>query len=379
MRVLLAPDKFKGSLSALEVARHLAAGLQASAPDVEVILAPVADGGDGTLDALVPHGFTVRTATVTGSLGTPRVASYGVRAGSAVIELAEADGLRHLSPDRLKPLEATSYGVGELIRAALEDGCRHLIFGLGGSANTDGGAGMLQALGLRLLDAHGRDLPPGGASLRGLVSIDATGLDPRLTEAQILIAGDVDNPLLGPTGAAAVYAPQKGASPADVAILEAGLHRWAEIVSATTGQDLSNHPGAGAAGGVGFGALAFLHATLRPGIELILDLVGFDDLLTGVALVVTGEGSLDEQSLSGKAPVGVAAAAARQGIPAVAVAGRSRLTAQQIRDAGFSAVYTLLDREPDVAICLAQAGRLLKELAAELTASPPPETTLHPD
>ena len=366
MRVLLAPDKFKGSLSALEVARHLAAGLQASSPEIEVTLAPVADGGDGTLDALVPHGFTVRTTTVTSSLGTPRLASYGVRANTAVIELAEADGLRHLSPGQLKPLEATSYGVGELIRAALDDGCRHLILGLGGSANTDGGAGMLHALGLRLLDEDGRDLAPGGANLRGLVSIDVTGLDPRLTEAEVVIASDVDNPLLGPTGAAAVYSPQKGASPADVSVLEAGLRRWAEFVSHTTGQDLSNHPGAGAAGGVGFGALIFLHATVRPGIELVLDLIDFDELLTGAALVVTGEGSLDEQSLSGKAPVGVAAAAAGRGIPTVAVAGRSRLTADQITTAGFSAVYTLLDREPDVAVCLAEAGRLLEELAVDI-------------
>ena len=366
MRVLLAPDKFKGSLSALDVARHLAAGLQASSPDVEVTLAPVADGGDGTLDALVPHGFTVRTTTVTGSLGTPRLASYGVRANTAVIELAEADGLRHLSPGQLKPLEATSYGVGELIRAALDDGCRHLILGLGGSANTDGGAGMLHALGLRLLDENGRDLAQGGVNLRGLARIDATGLDPRLTEAVVVIASDVDNPLLGPTGAAAVYSPQKGASPDDISVLEAGLRRWAEVVSATTGQDLSNHPGAGAAGGVGFGALTFLHATLRPGIELVLDLIDFDDLLTGAALVVTGEGSLDEQSLSGKAPVGVAAAAAKRDIPTVAVAGRSRLTAEQITTAGFSAVYTLLDYEPDVAVCLAEAGRLLEELAVDI-------------
>ena len=366
MRVLLAPDKFKGSLSALEVARHLAAGLQASSPDTEVTLAPVADGGDGTLDALVPHGFTVRTTTVTDSLGRPRLASYGVRSNTAVIELPEADGLRHLSPGQLKPLAATSYGVGELIRAALDDGCRHLILGIGGSANTDGGAGMLHALGLRLLGEDGPDLALGGASLRGLARIDATGLDTRLTEAVIVIASDVDNPLLGPTGAAAVYSPQKGASPADVSVLEAGLRRWAEFVSHTTGQDLSNHPGAGAAGGVGFGALIFLHATVRPGIELVLDLIDFDELLTGAALVVTGEGSLDEQSLSGKAPVGVAAAAAGRGIPTVAVAGRSRLTADQITTAGFSAVYTLLDREPDVAVCLAEAGRLLEELAVDI-------------
>jgi glycerate 2-kinase len=378
MRVLLAPDKFKGSLSALDVARHLAAGLKVSAPDLEVILAPVADGGDGTLDALTPSGFAIRTAAVTGSLGAPRVASYGVRHATAVIELAEADGLRHLPPGQLRPLEATSYGVGGLIGHALDAGCRHLILGLGGSANTDGGTGMLQALGLRLFDDHGQELGPGGANLRGLASIDATGLDPRLTDAVIVIAGDVDNPLLGPTGAAAVYAPQKGASPAEVAVLETGLQRWAEIVCATTGQDLSNQPGAGAAGGVGFAALTFLHAAVRPGIELILDLIHFDDLLTGVALVVTGEGSLDEQSLNGKAPVGVAAAAARHGIPTVAVAGRSLLTDQQITRAGFSAVYTLLDREPDITICLAQAGRLLEELVVEITASLPPGRTVHP-
>jgi glycerate 2-kinase len=378
MRVLLAPDKFKGSLSALDVARHLAAGLRVSSPDLEVRLAPVADGGDGTLEALTPHGFVLRTASVTGSLGAPRVASYGVLKTTAVIELAEADALRHLPPDQLRPLEATSYGVGELIRHALDAGCRHLILGLGGSANTDGGAGMLQALGLRLLDADNHDLPPGGANLRNLARIDATGLDPRLTEAEIVLASDVDNPLLGPAGAAAVYAPQKGASRADVAILETGLQRWAEIVCATTGHDFSQHPGAGAAGGVGFAALTFLHAAARPGIELILDLIGFDDLLSGVALVVTGEGSIDEQSLNGKAPVGVAAAAARHAIPTVAVAGRSLLTDQQKTDAGFSAVYTLIDREPDLTICLTQAGRLLEEIAEQIGAALPPERTVHP-
>jgi glycerate kinase len=373
MRVLLAPDKFKGSLSALKVAQHLAAGLTRSLPGLDVVQAPVADGGDGTLDALAPYGFTIRSATVTGSLGEPRVAAFGVRGTDGVIELAEADGLRHLTADHRAPLTATSRGVGELIRAALDAGCRQLILGLGGSANTDGGSGLLQALGLRLLDAEGKEIGPGGAELIRLASIDVSGLDGRLQDAAILLASDVDNPLLGPTGAAAVYAPQKGATGKDVETLEAGLRQWAEIAATTTGQDLSGRPGAGAAGGVGFGALTFLDATLRPGIELVLDLAHFDDLLAGVSLVVTGEGSLDEQSLNGKAPVGVAAAAARQGIPTIAVAGRSLLTSEQSAAAGFMAVHALIDREPDLGICLTDAGRLLEELAPDIVAALPTE------
>ncbi len=370
-RVVIAPDKFKGSLSARAVADHLAVGLTRAAPDLQVVLAPVADGGDGTLDVLAPHGFTVQTVTVTGSTGQRRRARFGIRDADAVLELAEADGLRHIDPRELRPLTATSRGLGELIAAGLDRGCRRFVLGLGGSANTDGGAGMLQALGLALQDAHGRELAPGGAALRSLETIDTGGLDPRLAAATFVVATDVDNPLLGERGAAAVYAPQKGAGTADVAVLESGLRRWSQKTETAMGLDVSDRPGAGAAGGVGFGALAYLNATVRPGIDLILELVGFDELITGASLVITGEGGLDEQSLNGKAPIGVAAAAARRGVPAVAVVGRSSLSPDRAAAVGLAAVYALTDLEPDISVCISDAGRLLEQIGSTLAAELP--------
>ena len=243
-----------------------------------------------------------------------------------------------------------------MLRAALEAGARRIILGVGGSASTDGGAGLLQALGARVLDASGEPVRPGGASLRDVAALDLTGLHPALHGAEIILAADVDNPLTGPDGAAEVYGPQKGASPAEVAALDAGLRRWAAVVAAAVGRDWSQAPGAGAAGGVGFAALAVLGATRRPGIELVLDLAGFETALDGADLVITGEGSLDAQSLAGKTPVGVARAAARRGIPVVAVAGRSTLTEAELAAAGIAAVYPLTDLEPDLERCRAEAA-----------------------
>jgi glycerate kinase len=248
----------------------------------------------------------------------------------------------------------------------MDAGCRRILLGLGGSASTDGGAGMLQALGAKLLDAEGHELAPGGAALAGLARIDLKGLDPRLADAVFVVATDVDNPLLGPHGAAAVFAPQKGATPDDVDVLERGLSRWADVVEAATGRRLAATPGAGAAGGVGFAAIAYLDPQVRPGIEVVLEALGFDDVLVGADAVVTGEGSLDQQSLSGKAPIGVAAAAASHGVPVLAVAGRTTLDPHQARGAGLSAVLALTDLEPDLTICIKEAGRLLEELAPEL-------------
>lgn len=365
-KVVLAPDKFKGSLSARQVADHLAIGLRRSVPTAEVTLCPIADGGDGTVEAVAASGFAIEHAIVTDSIGRPRRAAFAVRGDTAVVELAEADGLRHLAADERTPLTATSYGVGELIRAALDRGCRTVILGLGGSANTDGGAGMLRALGLRFLDQAGNELRPGGAALAELATIDIAGLDSRVTNTTFIIAGDVDNPLLGPNGAAHVYGPQKGATPSDVERLEAGLRRWAHVVSSITGRGLADHPGAGAAGGVGFGALAVLQARVRPGIGFVLDLIRFDQTVVGADLVISGEGSLDQQSLNGKAPVGVAAAAARQGIPTVVVAGRSTLTPADATAAGLERVYALADIEPDLTVCMTDAGRLLEQLAEQI-------------
>jgi glycerate kinase len=366
MRVLVAPDKFKGSATAAEVCAHLAAGLLGVAPDLDVVAAPLGDGGDGTLDALVGAGYERRTVTVADSLGRPYPAEYGVRGDEAVLELAQADSLRRLSPDRREPLRATSRGLGELIRQALDDGCRRLTVTLGGSANTDGGSGMLAALGARLLAADGSELGPGGGELARLHELDLTGIDPRLAATEVVVACDVDNPLLGPTGTAAVYAPQKGASPADVAVLEAAMQRWADVAGATTGVAAAGSPGTGAAGGVGFALITFLHATIRPGIDVVMDAVGFHQLVAAASVVVTGEGSLDEQTLHGKGPVGVAQAARRHGVPCVAVAGRSTLTAEQAAAAGFVRVHTLLELASGVEQSVRDAGDLLERVGARL-------------
>jgi glycerate kinase len=383
--VVIAPDKFRGSLTAPEVAEHVEAGLRAAGlEDVPIVRLPVADGGDGTIDAVVASGFTRVEAEVTGPTGRPVRASYAVRdepdgGRVAVVELAEASGLRRLPEGAgFAPLTATSYGAGELIAHAVRHGATRVVLGLGGSACTDGGAGMVQALGVRLLDAEGADLPPGGAALRGLETIDVTG---RLRGFEVVIASDVDNPLLGPYGAAAVYGPQKGATPEDVAVLEAGLARLAAVAAHTHGlagaaehdgvirsMGVAGMPGAGAAGGVGFAALAFLNGELRSGIEYLLELQEFDRHAEGARLVITGEGSIDEQSLRGKAPVGVASAAAKHEVPVVAVCGRRTIGDDDLRAAGIEAVYALSDIEPDIARSIAEAGPLLERLAGRIAA-----------
>jgi glycerate kinase len=342
--VVIAPDKFKGSLTAPEVAAAVARGLQAAAPGVEVLCLPVADGGDGTVDAAIAAGYLRVTRWVTGPTGKPVSASIAVRGDTAVVEMAAASGLVVLPEGRLEPLTATSAGTGDLLRIALDLGCRRIVLGVGGSACTDGGEGMLVALGARVDQS----------------SVDLSGLDERLRGVDFVLASDVDNPLLGSTGAAAVYGPQKGASPADVEVLEARLDRWADLI----GREHADAPGAGAAGGVGFAALAVLGARRRSGIEVLLELVGFPQALPGARLVVTGEGSLDEQTLNGKAPAGVAAAAG--GVPVVAVAGRCLLKQEALQRAGISAAYALLDIEPDPGRCFALAGPLLERLAGRV-------------
>jgi glycerate 2-kinase len=361
VHVLVAPDKFKGSLTAAEVAERVAAGFAAEEPDVEVVRVPVADGGDGTVDAALAAGYARVEVEVDGPTGLPVTAAFAERDGVAVVELAAASGLRLLPPDGLAARTASSYGTGQVVRAALDRGCHTVVLGVGGSASTDGGAGIVQALGARLLDAAGVELPRGGAALAGLARVELDGLHPAVATTRFVVASDVDNPLLGPRGAAAVYGPQKGASPDDVAVLDAALERWAEVVDGPA--EIRDRPGAGAAGGVGFGAMALLGASLRPGIELVLDLVGFADHLPGACLVVTGEGSLDEQTLHGKAPAGVAVAARRAGVPVVTVSGRLALTTAQLHAAGIRRAYALTDLEPDVQTCLTSAGPLLEALA----------------
>ena len=364
--VLVAPDSFKGTLTAAEVAAAVSAGILRVRPDIDVVPLPVADGGEGTLAAAVAAGFERVAVTVSGPTGEPVRAAYARQGDTAVVELAEASGLTLLPGGVPAPLTAGSRGTGELMAAAVGDGCRRLVLGIGGSACTDGGAGLLQALGARILDDSGAEVAPGGAALEGAAALDLSGLQPELTGVEVVVASDVDNPLLGERGAAAVYAPQKGADPGEVALLEAGLTRWAELVAGETGADRSGEPGAGAAGGVGFAAVAVLGATLRPGIELLLELTGFHRALAGASLVVTGEGSLDGQTLHGKAPAGVAAAATAAGVPVVAVCGRLALDPGQLAAAGFAAAYPLTAESDDLAECLERPGPLLERIGARI-------------
>lgn len=364
--VVVAPDKFKGSLTAAEVAQWVAAGLRRACPGLDVRERPVADGGDGTVDAAASAGFQRFTVSVSGPLGQPVQAAFAVRGDTAVIELAEASGLRRLPGGRLDPYRATSRGTGEMVRAALDLGCTTVVLGLGGSACTDGGAGLVQALGGRLLDAEGADLPPGGAALARLHRLDLSGFDARVPGTEFVVASDVDNPLLGEHGAAAVYGPQKGAAAQDVPVLDRALARWADVVGRALSKDLAARRGAGAAGGVGFAALAFLGAELRSGIGFFLDLLEVRAALPGARLVVTGEGSLDDQTLRGKAPAGVAAAAREHGVPVVAVAGRNRLSSEALAAAGIASAYALLDIEPDPDRCMREPGPLLQRLAARI-------------
>ena len=336
MHVLLAPDKFKGSLTAAEVADALAEGLAAGNPSWHITCAPVADGGDGTVAAAVAAGWMPVAVKTTGPTGRPIATLYAVRGSTAVVELASAVGLVTLPGGELDPLGASTFGLGTVIRHALDQGAREIIVGLGGSASTDGGAGMLQALGVRILDAQGNDVEHGGGALRHAARVDLSGLHPAARGAHFQLACDVDNPLLGPNGATAVYAPQKGADAQELVVLEDAMTQWARVVRTATGRDDSHTAGAGAAGGTAFGAMSVLGATTRPGIDTVLDLIDFRRKLAGTDLVITGEGSLDVQSLHGKAPIGVAAAAGEAGVPVLAVAGRSVLSDIQLRTPEFA-------------------------------------------
>ncbi|NSC24601.1 glycerate kinase [Streptomyces albus subsp. chlorinus] len=361
--MLIAADKFKGSLTAVEVAEHVTAGIRKARPEADIEAVPVADGGDGTVAAAVANGFTRHEVEVTGPTGAPVTAAFALREGTAVVEMAEASGLQHLPPGVFTPLTATTFGVGELLRAVLDEGAHTIILGVGGSATTDGGAGMLDALGARLLDRDGDSIPWGGGGLRELVSADLTDMDPRLKNVDVVLASDVDNPLTGPKGAAAVYGPQKGAADEDVRLLDDSLTHLAEVLGA---QETAASPGAGAAGGIGFGALVGLRARFRPGIEILMEELGVESAIERADLVVTGEGSLDEQTLHGKAPAGVAAAARRAGKPVVAVCGRLAIGAKELKAAGIGRAYALTDIESDVQRCIAEAGPLLETLAGRL-------------
>jgi len=363
--VLVASDKFKGTLTAAEVGAALSRGVRRVRADAVVVSVPVADGGDGTLAAALAAGFTAVPVMASGPTGRPVPTAYARKGDVAVVELADAAGLVRL-PDGLEPMRSSSRGAGEVIAAAVDAGCREVVLGIGGSASTDGGAGLVRALGAVLRDPAGREIPEGGAGLADIASLDLGALTARMTGVRVIVACDVDNPLTGAAGAAAVFGPQKGAGPEQVIALEDALTRWADLVAAAVGTDLRAAPGAGAAGGVGYAALALLGAELRPGIDLVLDLVDFQSQLAGADLVITGEGALDHQTLHGKAPVGVASAARRAGVPVVAVCGRSTLSPQALDAVGIRTAYALTDLEPDLARCLTEGARLLERLGERI-------------
>jgi glycerate kinase len=325
MRIVIAPNAFKGSLSALEAATAIGEGIRIAAPDADLVLVPIADGGDGTVDALVAATQGERrTRRVHGPLVDPVDAEYGLidQGSTAVIEMAKAAGLALVPKDKRDPRVTTTYGVGELLQYAYDEGARRFIVGIGGSATNDGGAGMAQALGYHLLDDKGLELPPGGLALKRLARIHVGGVHANWKETEVDVACDVTNPLTGPRGASAVYGPQKGATPDMVAELDAALHHFAEVIRRDLGVDVEQLPGAGAAGGLGAGLVAFVGARLRPGAEMVMEALHLDERLTGAELVITGEGRIDSQTARfGKGPAAVARHAKSAGIPVVAIGG----------------------------------------------------------
>jgi len=323
MKIVVAPDSFKGSLTAVEVADAIEQGIREIFPEAEIVKIPMADGGDGTVQCLVTAtGGKILKEKVTGPLGDEVLASYGILGDkkTAVIEMAEASGLTLVPENKRNPLITTTYGTGQLIKAALDQGCRKMIVGIGGSATNDGGAGMVQALGVKLLDKDEEELGFGGGELKKVFRIDTKYLDNRLSETKVLVASDVSNPLCGPKGASWIYGPQKGATPEVIEELDESLAHFAEIVKRDLNKDVKDIPGAGAAGGLGASLMAFLDAELRPGIDIVIEIVKLERAIKGADLVITGEGKIDSQTIYGKAPIGVAKIAQKYNIPVIAVA-----------------------------------------------------------
>ncbi len=347
MKIVIAPDSYKESLSAMEVAIQIEAGFREIYPDAEYIKLPVADGGEGTVDAMVAAtGGRQINVSVTGPTGKPVLAHFGITGNQqcAVIEMASASGLECIPPEERNPLITTSYGTGELIKAALDLGVTEFIIGLGGSATNDGGAGMLQALGIHLLDKAGHNIGKGGQCLSELEYVDVSGMDPRLKQCRITVACDVTNPLTGPQGASAIFGPQKGANPAMVRFLDENLKHYAEVIARQTGKDVEFAPGAGAAGGLGAALLAFLNAELRSGIEIVTEAVELEKAIMDADLVITGEGRIDSQSIKGKVPVGVARLAKRHNKPVIGIAGSLSSDVAVVYEHGIDCVFSVLNK-----------------------------------
>ena len=366
MKIVIAPQGFKGNLTALQVARAIEKGIKRVVPDARTAIKPMADGGEGTVQALVDAtGGKMMSTEVTGPLGERVTARWGILSDkvTAAIEMAAASGLPLVPHEKHNPLVTTTYGTGELVLAALDNGCRKLIIGIGGSATNDGGAGMAQALGARLLDAGGKELPFGGAALARLEHIDISRMDSRITDFEVTLASDVNNPLCGPNGASAIYGPQKGATPEKVRQLDAALSHYANVIRRDLGLDLRDIPGAGAAGGLGLGLMVFLKARPIPGIDVVIKATNFVADLKDADLVFTAEGRIDCQSAMGKVPTGVALKAKEFGLPVIALAGEIGDDYAVVYEQGIDAVLSIAPGPITLSQSMAEADRLITDTA----------------
>ena len=368
MKIVVAPDSFKGSVSALEAAYAIEQGIRRVFPEAVIEKVPMADGGEGTVQSLVDAtGGHIQTRRVLAPLGNEVDAKFGILADgeTAVIEMASASGLTLVAPDQRNPLLTTTYGTGQLIHAALEAGCRRLIIGIGGSATNDGGVGMAEALGVRSLDADGKQILRGGGNLGQLRSIDITGLHPAIAETETVVACDVNNPLTGPEGASHVYGPQKGATPEMIETLDECLGHFGEVLTETLGRSFNDIPGAGAAGGLGAGLMAFLNAELKLGVDIMIDAVKLEKRVKGASLVFTGEGQLDFQTAFGKTPVGVAKIAKAHNIPVIAIAGGIAEGAEAVYEAGIDAMLGIVQEPMSLEVAVEDATRLIADTAEQ--------------
>ncbi|PMV83954.1 MULTISPECIES: glycerate kinase [unclassified Pseudomonas] len=369
MKIVIAPDSFKDSLSAQGVADAIAVGLAQVWPDAQLVKCPMADGGEGTVESILAAcEGELRRTQVRGPLGITVDAAWGwlPQTHTAIIEMAEASGLQLVPPGQRDACISSTFGTGELIRAALDAGAQRVILAIGGSATNDGGAGAMQALGVKLLDVQGQALAPGGLALAQLACIDLSAIDPRLTDVRFDIAADVNNPLCGPHGASAIFGPQKGASPEQVLQLDAALGHFAEQCAQALGKDVQHEPGSGAAGGLGFAAKAFLEAQFKAGVEVVAELVGLAVAVKGADLVITGEGRFDAQTLRGKTPFGVARIAREQGVPVIVIAGTLGEGYQALYEHGIDAAFALASGPMTLEQACAEAPRLLRERASDI-------------
>ncbi|EHY1013775.1 glycerate kinase [Vibrio vulnificus] len=372
MKIIIAPDSYKESLTAMDVAIAIEKGFKQVLPDAHYVKLPMADGGEGTVQSMVDAtGGTIIEHTVTGPLGQRVDGFFGLlgEGKTAVIEMAAASGLHLVTPELRNPLITTTLGTGELIKAALDHGVEHIIVGIGGSATNDGGIGMAQALGIKLLDAQGNALGYGGGELAKLATIDCSQLDPRLAQVRLEVACDVDNPLCGTKGASAVFGPQKGATPEMVTILDKNLAHYAAIIKQQLGVDVRDMAGAGAAGGMGAALLGLLNAELRPGIEIVMDAVRLDEIVADADLVITGEGRIDSQTIHGKTPIGVARTAKKHGLPVIGIAGCLSADCGVVHEHGLDAVFAVVNRSVDLPTALAEAAENVELTARNVAAA----------